>query len=100
MAFLHSRNDERHLGLPVSSPSYESLQVSAGSGANQGDSRHRHGKVWVARVIAGPEGEFVAGPTNDNRLVPTADQTILGKDEVAGLDGGPSLGKVAQDRGA
>ena len=73
------------------------MQSSAGSGANQGDSRHRHGKVWVARVVAGPEGEFVGRPTNDNRFVPTANQAILGKDEVAGLDGGPSLRKVGQD---
>ena len=77
---------------------YEPLQSSGGSGANQGDSCHRHGELWIARVVAGPEGELVAGPTNDNRFVPTADQTVLGKDEVAGLDGGPSLRKVGHDR--
>jgi hypothetical protein len=100
MAFLHARNDERHLGLPLSSPSYNPLQSSGGSGANQGDSQHRHSKVWIARVVAGPEGELVARPTNDDRFVPTADQAILGKDEVAGLDGGPSLRKVSQEWGA
>ena len=76
------------------------MELSGGSRTNQRDSRHRDGKVWVAGVVAGPEGELVAGPTNNNRFVPTADQAVLGKDEVAGLDGGPSLGKVGQDWGA
>jgi hypothetical protein len=74
------------------------LELSGGSGAHQGDSRHRHGKVWVAGVVAGPEGEFVARPANDNRFVPTADQAFLGKDDVAGLDGIPiTAGEIGSD---
>ena len=75
------------------------MELSGTSRANQADRRHRDGKVWVPGVIAGPEGQLVAGPTNDNRLVPTVNQAVLGKDEVAGPDRGPTFRKVGQDWG-
>ena len=89
---------ERQPGLPRSSPSHNSMLVSGGSRANQSDSLHWHGKVWEAGVVAGPEGDLVAGPAHDNRFVPTADQTVLGENKVARLDGGPGLRKVGHDR--
>jgi hypothetical protein len=92
--------DQARLGLPRRNPSSEPLELSGGSGANQRNSRYRDGKVWVPRVVAGPEGQLVAGPTNDNRFVPTVNQAVLDKDEVARLDRGPSLRKVGQDWGA
>ena len=74
------------------------MELSGGSGGHQGDSRYRHGKVWVAGVVAGPEGDLVARPANDNRFVPTADQAFLGKDDVAGLDGVPiTAGEIGSD---
>jgi hypothetical protein len=100
MTVLDDWDQARKLGLLRSSPSSEPLELSGGSGANQRNSGHRDGKVWVAGVVAGPEGDLVAGPTNDNRFVPTADQAVLGKDKVAGLDRGPTFRKVGQDWGA
>ena len=52
-------------------------KLSGAGWVHQGDSHHRHGKVWVAGVITGPEGELVGGPANDNRFEPTFDQAIL-----------------------
>ena len=75
--FSMNEEDERQPGLPLSSPSYEPLQLSGGSGAHQGDRLHRHGKLWKAGVVPGPKGELVACPANDNRFVPTFDQAIL-----------------------
>ena len=65
------------------------MQVSGGGRVQQGDSRHRHGELWIAGVVTAPKGELVAGSANDNRFAPTADQALLGKDDVPRLDGVP-----------
>lgn len=71
----------------------------SGSGrVQEGDSQHRHGELWIAGVVAAPEGELVGRPTNDNRFVPTADQAVLDEDDVSRLDGGPiRAGKIRCD---
>ena len=71
--------------------------MSGSCRVQQGDSQHRHGELWIARVVTAPEGELVSRSANDNRFVPTADQAVLGEDEVPRLDGGPSAGEVGHD---
>src|SRR5450759_2819824 len=98
MAVLHHWDQERQPGLPRSSPSRNAMLGSGPSGAHQGDTRHRHGELCVGGVVTAPKGELVGCPANDNRFVPTLDQTILGEDNVAWLDGvPPSAGEIGCD---
>src|SRR5450759_4351082 len=82
----------------MSSPRYEPLELSGAGGVHQGDRHHRHGELCVAGVVPAPKGELVGCPANDNRFVPTFDQTILSEDNVAWLDGVPiRAGKIGCD---
>ena len=72
--------------------------MSGSCRVQEGDSLHRHGELWIARVVPAPEGELVGRPTNDNRFVPTADQAVLGEDDVPRLDGVPiGAGEIGCD---
>ena len=72
--------------------------MSGSCRVQEGDSQHRHGELWIAGVVPAPEGELVGRPTNDNRFVPTADQAVLGEDDVPRLDGVPiSTGEIGCD---
>ena len=99
MAILDDWDQARQPGLLGRSPSRNRMLVSGGSGAHQGDSRRPHAELWMTRIVTPPEGKLVARSANNNRFVPTVDQAVLGKDEMAGLDGGPTFRKVGQDWG-
>ena len=61
------------------------VQMSGGAGSTRATVGHPHGELCVARVVAGPEGELVARPTDDNRFPPTVDQLSWVRTRCPGL---------------
>jgi len=84
------------VGLSPTQADGKPVLALGGCRIEEGDSCDAGGELWPG-IVPPPEGDLVASSVNDHGHPPAFDQSLLGHDEVPGLDGFPGGGQVSCD---